>query len=48
MSLSASGTTVWRNGKARKIKEADVFVNIMEGMFFLNGAVEENAAEKEE
>lgn len=32
--ISANNTTVWWNGKAHVIKDADMFVNLTEGIFF--------------
>ncbi len=41
--VSASRKTVWWNGKAYALKEEDLFVNLAEGLFFL-----EDLAEKQD
>ncbi len=35
MTVAASRQTVWWNGKAHALKEEDLFVNLAEGLFFL-------------
>ena len=32
--VEANGSTVWWRGKAHAIKQKDIFVNILEGLFF--------------
>ena len=32
--IKANNTTVWRNEKLYEIKQKDIFVNIVEGIFF--------------
>lgn len=34
LKVEANGSTVWWRGKAHAIKEKDIFVNILEGLFF--------------
>ncbi len=41
VSVSASRSTVWWQGKAHAIKDQEMFINLAEGVFFLN---ERNAA----
>lgn len=34
ISIEANGTTIWWHGKSHALKQPDVFVNIIEGLFF--------------
>lgn len=39
--VSANRKTVWWNGKAHLIKDDETFINLAEGIFFLNDLVEQ-------
>ena len=44
--VSANRTTVWWQGKAYALKEKDMFVNLTEGLFFLEDLQENETAKK--
>ena len=44
--ISANRTTVWWQGKAYALKEKDMFVNLTEGLFFLEDLQENETAKK--
>ena len=44
--VSANRTTVWWQGKAYALKEKDMFVNLPEGLFFLEDLQENETAKK--
>lgn len=44
--VSANRTTVWWQGKAYALKEKDMFVNLTEGLFFLEELQENETAKK--
>ncbi len=44
--VSANRTTVWWQGKAHALKEKDMFVNLTEGLFFLEDLQENETAKK--
>lgn len=44
--ISANRTTVWWEGKTYAIKDKDMFVNLTEGLFFLEDLQESETPEK--
>lgn len=38
--ISANHNTVWWNGKAYSMKEKDIFINLTEGIFFMNDIID--------